>query len=152
MAQIIYERPIYPKNLYLDQVPGHHAEYKKEVLDRQVALIQERGIWKAPLSKHETQSRWRTAGVSRLVLPSTSWRVLSPPAGLRRPFAILRLLKIGTHEAINALFLAAVSAGIFVLVIGLTGPQGAIQGPGRKHRRSRQTERRSAPTFRTRRN
>ncbi|MBP8644660.1 MAG: hypothetical protein KBH99_00890 [Syntrophobacteraceae bacterium] len=48
LAQIIYEQPIYPKNRYLDRIPGHHAEYKKEVIDRQVALMQERGIWKAP--------------------------------------------------------------------------------------------------------
>jgi len=48
MAQIIYEQPIYPKNLYLNRIPGRHAEYKKEVIDRQVALMQERGIWKAP--------------------------------------------------------------------------------------------------------
>ena len=48
MAQIIYEQPIYPKNRYIDRLPGNHAEYKKEVLDRQVALMQERDIWKAP--------------------------------------------------------------------------------------------------------
>ena len=48
MAQIIYEQPIYPKNLYLNRIPGRHAEYKKEVIDHQVALMQERGIWKAP--------------------------------------------------------------------------------------------------------
>ncbi|MGE3808541.1 MAG: nitrilase-related carbon-nitrogen hydrolase [Gemmataceae bacterium] len=48
MAQIIYERPIYPKNRYLERAPGHHAEYKQEVIDKQIALMQERGIWKAP--------------------------------------------------------------------------------------------------------
>ena len=50
MAQLIYEKPIYPKNRYLDHIPGHHAEFKKDVLDRQVALMQQRGIWKAPSS------------------------------------------------------------------------------------------------------
>ncbi|SON63877.1 Aliphatic amidase [Mycobacterium simulans] len=48
LAQIIYERPIYPKNLYADRIPGRHAEYKQEVIDRQVMLMQELGIWKAP--------------------------------------------------------------------------------------------------------
>jgi beta-ureidopropionase len=48
LAQIIYERPIYPKNRYIDRIPGHHAEYRKEVIDRQIALMQERGIWKPP--------------------------------------------------------------------------------------------------------
>jgi hypothetical protein len=37
-----------PKNLYADKIPGHHAEYKREVIDRQVQLMQERGVWKAP--------------------------------------------------------------------------------------------------------
>jgi beta-ureidopropionase len=50
LAQIIYEQPIYPKDLYLDKIPGRHAEYKQEVIDRQVRLMQERGIWKPPAS------------------------------------------------------------------------------------------------------
>ena len=50
LAQIIYDQPIYPKNLYIDKIPGRHAEYKREVMDRQVRLMQERGIWKAPAS------------------------------------------------------------------------------------------------------
>lgn len=50
LAQIIYEQPIYPKNLYADRIPGRHAEYKRDVLDRQVKLMQQRGIWKAPSS------------------------------------------------------------------------------------------------------
>ena len=50
LAQIIYEQPIYPKNLYLDKIPGRHAEYKREVIDQQVRLMQERGIWEPPAS------------------------------------------------------------------------------------------------------
>ena len=50
LAQIIYEQPIYPKNLYLDKIQGRHAEYKREVIDRQVRLMRERGIWKPPAS------------------------------------------------------------------------------------------------------
>ena len=48
LAQIIYEKPIYPKNRYLKKIPGHHADYKRDVIDKQVRLMQERGIWKAP--------------------------------------------------------------------------------------------------------
>jgi beta-ureidopropionase len=48
LAQIIYEQPVYPKNRYLDKVPGKHADYKREVIDKQVALLQKRGIWKKP--------------------------------------------------------------------------------------------------------
>ena len=50
LAQIIYEQPIYPKNLYVDKIPGRHAEYKREVIEQQVRLMQERGIWKPPAS------------------------------------------------------------------------------------------------------
>ena len=48
MIQLIYEQPIYPKNLYADRAPMDHAEYKREVIDRQINLMIERGIWKAP--------------------------------------------------------------------------------------------------------
>jgi predicted amidohydrolase len=48
LAQIIYDREIYPKNLYLDRVPMKHAEYKEQVIDRQIALMHERGIWEKP--------------------------------------------------------------------------------------------------------
>jgi predicted amidohydrolase len=48
LAQIVYERPIYPKNLYAKAIPGKHADYKRDVLDRQIRLMQERGIWKKP--------------------------------------------------------------------------------------------------------
>jgi len=46
--QVIYERPIYPKNLYLDRAPMKHAEYRREVIDKQVALMHERDIWAKP--------------------------------------------------------------------------------------------------------
>ena len=48
IAQIIYERPIYPKNRYVDRIPEKHDRYRKEVIERQVALLHERGIWKPP--------------------------------------------------------------------------------------------------------
>ena len=48
LYQIVYKDPIYPKNLYLDRAPYNHAEYKKEVTDKQIALMHKRGIWKKP--------------------------------------------------------------------------------------------------------
>ncbi len=48
IAQIIYEQPIYPKNLYLDRAPMKHDEFKIEVWRRQVRLMQERGAWTPP--------------------------------------------------------------------------------------------------------
>lgn len=46
--QLIYEKPIYPKNLYLDRKPYNHAEYRKEVIEKQIELMHERGIWARP--------------------------------------------------------------------------------------------------------
>jgi predicted amidohydrolase len=46
--QLIYEQPIYPKNLYLDRKPYDHAEYRREVIDRQIRLMHERDIWRQP--------------------------------------------------------------------------------------------------------
>jgi beta-ureidopropionase len=48
LAQIIYEKPIYPKNRYLKKIPPKHAQYKTDVIDKQIALMQKRGIWKKP--------------------------------------------------------------------------------------------------------
>ena len=46
MYQKVYEEPIYPKNLYLDREPMKHEEYEKEIIKKQVKLMQDRGIWK----------------------------------------------------------------------------------------------------------
>jgi len=46
LYQIVYAEPIYPKNLYLDQVPYKHAEYREKVTKPQIALMMKRGIWK----------------------------------------------------------------------------------------------------------
>ena len=40
--------PIYPKNLYLDRAPYTHGEYRRDVIDRQVRLMHERGTWARP--------------------------------------------------------------------------------------------------------
>ena len=45
---MLYEKPIYPKNLYLKRAPMKHAEYRQKVIKRQIQLMQERGIWKKP--------------------------------------------------------------------------------------------------------
>ncbi|WP_409186581.1 nitrilase-related carbon-nitrogen hydrolase [Amycolatopsis sp. VS8301801F10] len=48
LAQIAYEQPIYPKNRYLERIPGNHAEFRTQVLERQIALMQERGVYQRP--------------------------------------------------------------------------------------------------------
>ena len=45
LYQILYEAPIYPKNLYLERAPMKHAEYREEVILKQIARMQSRGIW-----------------------------------------------------------------------------------------------------------
>jgi len=48
LYQLLYETPIYPKNLYMDRAPMKHAEYRKEVIEKQIAKMHERGIWVKP--------------------------------------------------------------------------------------------------------
>jgi predicted amidohydrolase len=46
--QLIYERPVYPKNLYAGRAPYGHADYRREVIDPQIRLMHDRGIWVRP--------------------------------------------------------------------------------------------------------
>ena len=46
LYQLLYKEPIYPKNLYLDRAPMKHREYRKEVIEKQIALMHQRGVWK----------------------------------------------------------------------------------------------------------
>lgn len=46
MYALLYERPIYPKNLYADRPPFRHREYREQVTQRQIELMRARGIWK----------------------------------------------------------------------------------------------------------
>ncbi len=46
LYQMLYKEPIYPKNLYLEREPMKHAEYRKEVIEKQIDLMHRRGIWK----------------------------------------------------------------------------------------------------------
>src|SRR6266576_2002035 len=48
LYQLLYEQPIYPKNLYLKREPMRHAEYRQKVIKRQIRLMHDRGIWKKP--------------------------------------------------------------------------------------------------------
>lgn len=48
LYQILYRDPIYPKNLYLRRKPMKHAEYRREVIETQIALMQKRKIWRKP--------------------------------------------------------------------------------------------------------
>jgi len=40
----LYKDPIYPKNLYLEREPMKHQEYRREVIEKQIALMHQRSI------------------------------------------------------------------------------------------------------------
>ena len=48
LYQMVYEEPIYPRNLYADRKPYDHETYAREVNRPQVEAMHERGIWVRP--------------------------------------------------------------------------------------------------------
>ncbi len=46
--RVIYDREIYPKNLYLERAPYDHDGYRREVTDPQIDKMHDLGIWKRP--------------------------------------------------------------------------------------------------------
>src|SRR5260221_8025748 len=44
LYQLLYQQPIYPRNLYLDRPPMKHPEYREQVTERQVRMTQCPGI------------------------------------------------------------------------------------------------------------
>jgi hypothetical protein len=48
LYQIVYQEPIYPKNLYMDREPMRHAEYFEKVAKKLIELMHQRNIWKKP--------------------------------------------------------------------------------------------------------
>jgi predicted amidohydrolase len=46
--QILYEQPIFPRNLWLDRPPVSAERYRDEVLGPQVQLLVDRGVWRRP--------------------------------------------------------------------------------------------------------
>ncbi len=60
-AQLIYENPIYPKNLYLDETPGNHEWYQQRVIDEQVRKLQNSGIWRRSAYRDQRPERYGAA-------------------------------------------------------------------------------------------
>jgi predicted amidohydrolase len=46
--RVIYEQSVYPPNLYLDRVPMKHEEFRREVIQKQIDRMVERGIYVRP--------------------------------------------------------------------------------------------------------
>ena len=53
LYQLLYREPIYPTNLYLNREPMKHQEYRRQVIEKQIALMPQRGIWKKSSYKQE---------------------------------------------------------------------------------------------------
>lgn len=49
--RLIYDEPVYPRNLYLDRAPYTHGEYHEHVLEPQVRKLTERGVYAAPAGR-----------------------------------------------------------------------------------------------------
>ncbi|MER7023625.1 MULTISPECIES: nitrilase-related carbon-nitrogen hydrolase [Streptomyces] len=47
-AQLIYEKPLYPANLYLSRQPGNHAAYAAEILNPGIDRMVDADIWRRP--------------------------------------------------------------------------------------------------------
>jgi predicted amidohydrolase len=51
--RLIYQQPIYPRNLYLDQPPYKHAEYATNVIQPNIKRLIDRGIYAPPTGLDE---------------------------------------------------------------------------------------------------
>jgi hypothetical protein len=52
--RLIYDQPVYPKNLYLERAPYTHDEYREQVLEPQIRALQERGVYARSASGGES--------------------------------------------------------------------------------------------------
>lgn len=50
--RLIYDEPVFPRNLYLDRPPYKHAEYHEQVAAVGVRRLQERGVYAVPGGNH----------------------------------------------------------------------------------------------------
>ena len=78
LYQLVYEQPIYPKNLYLDRAPFTHAEFREQVIEKQIrADARARGLGRSGLIRTDPDRR-------RAETADSPWRngrltVLKPP-------------------------------------------------------------------------
>ncbi|RQG86712.1 hydrolase [Natrarchaeobius halalkaliphilus] len=53
LCEVIYDRELYPKNLWLDDLPVNHEEYNEEVTQKQIELMVEKDIYVPPYWERE---------------------------------------------------------------------------------------------------
>ncbi|MEM4343974.1 MAG: hypothetical protein QXD59_06665, partial [Candidatus Caldarchaeum sp.] len=46
IIQLIYEKPLYPKNLWLNTMPYKHKEYEEKVIRTNIERMYQLGIWR----------------------------------------------------------------------------------------------------------
>ncbi|KDE57914.2 hydrolase [Halostagnicola sp. A56] len=57
LCQVIYDRELYPKNLWLDETPVQHDEYAEEVTEERIEDMVEKDIWVPPYWEREDAGR-----------------------------------------------------------------------------------------------
>jgi predicted amidohydrolase len=80
--RVIYDQPVYPKNLYLERAPYTHDEYRENVLDAQVRALQERGIYAAPDGRPARPAAAQAQSPTPTVIPAEAEEEVT--AALRR--------------------------------------------------------------------
>src|SRR5262249_4300132 len=109
LYRLLYERPIYPKNLYLKREPMKHAEYRQKVIKRQIRRPHDRGIGKRP---GEGGRRVAPPGVRPPPPPRGVWPLIASPGpkqgnpprvlSAAAPRAAFRLTPLGCLRASGA--------------------------------------------------
>jgi len=49
IIQIIYERELYPKNLWMNRIPMKHKEYEEKVIRPNIERMFQYSIWRRPV-------------------------------------------------------------------------------------------------------
>lgn len=64
LFQLIYEKPICPKNLWIDRPPMKHAEYREKVIKPQIQKLVASGIYKEPERAIPTEKKQEKPKIS----------------------------------------------------------------------------------------
>ncbi len=69
LFQLIYEKPIYPKNLWIDRPPMKHKEYREQVVQPQIETLVKAGIYRPSAKSKEPE---KVVAETRIEAPPTS--------------------------------------------------------------------------------
>ena len=74
--RLIYDQPIYPKNLYLDRAPYTHEEYREQVLEPNIERLRSAGLRGAGRGRETAAIREGSEGAGNEIAHA---RFRSPP-------------------------------------------------------------------------